>query len=518
MRIFNVFMFFEFVTIQPGYFFEKLQKRLAIFQKNRIFWPSNDCSPLTKSDYIAKVAALEAENADLRFQLLRIQLLESENTALKQQVLDQTQKLAELTLKVEQLSVRKNSSNSSVPPSTDLARKNRSLRTVSGRRPGAQPGHKGTTLEMTGNPEHTEKLVPSFCSICANALDASRAELVERRQVVDIPPIHVETTEYQVFGIACHCGHHQVASFPMGVDNHIQYGPNIVALATYHNVYQYVPFKRLQDFFIHVCHLPLSVGTLENMVSRMAEKARPIWDGFRQSLEQSKNVGGDETGAKVNGKKQWIWVWQTTLITFIAISVSRGAGIINALFPKGFPLGTFCSDRWKAQLNTLAKKHQMCLAHLLRELEFLIQTEKTSWADQFKELLLKAIKLKQALPAYPTDHPGTLEIEKQMDDLLKETVPDSAAKTKTLQKSMGRYRAFIFPFLYDPDTPFENNASERAIRNVKVKLKVSGQFKTGQQDYCIIRSIIDTAIKNRQPVFKVLAAMALMPKPDKAAA
>jgi transposase len=472
---------------------------------------------LRASDYIAKIAVLEAENAGLRLQLLRIPILESENAAFKQEVLVLNQKLAELSKKVEQMGVRKTSDNSSMPPSTDLARKNRSLRISSGRKPGAQRGHKGTTLKMTDKPEHTEKLVPSFCSICAGELDASKAELVERRQVVDIPPIHVETTEYQVFGIACNCGHHQMASFPVGVDNHIQYGPNIIALTTYHNVYQYVPFKRLQDFFIHVCHVALSIGTLENMVSRMAQKARPIWDGFRQTLEQSKNVGGDETSAKVNGKKQWIWVWQTALITFIAISVSRGAGVINALFPKGFPLGTFCSDRWKAQLNTLAKKHQLCLAHLLRELEYLIQTEKSSWTNQFKELLLKAIKLKQALPAYPTDHPGALEIEKQMDDLLKEAIPVNAVKTKTLQKSMSRYRTFVFPFLYDANTPFENNASERAIRNVKVKLKVSGQFKTGQQDYCIIRSIIDTANKNGQPVFNVLTALAMMPKPERAA-
>lgn len=494
-----------------------MTKQLAIFQKIRIFWLSNGCLTLTESNYIAKIAVLEAENADLRFQVLRIPSLESENVALRQQVLDLTQKLSELSTKVEQLVVRKNSSNSSLPPSTDMQRKNRSLRTTSGLKPGGQPGHKGTTLKMTDSPEHTELIVPYFCGVCAAALDDSKAVMAGRRQVVDIPLIAVETTEFQVYGITCGCGHHQVASFPTGVDNHIQYGPNIAAITTYHNIYQYIPFKRLQDFFIHVCHLPLSIGTLENIVAGMAEKARPTWDGFRQTLEQSKVVGGDETGAKVNGKKQWIWVWQTSFLTFIAISVSRGAATINALFPDGFPLATFCSDRWKAQLNTRAKKHQLCLAHLLRELEYLIQTEKTTWAGQFKELLLKAIKLKQALPSYPVDHPGAVGVEKQLDGLLKETMPDSAAKTKTLQGSMSKYRLFIFPFLYDPDTPFENNASERAIRNVKVKLKVSGQFKTGGQGYCIIRSIIDTAIKNGQSVFNVLTAMAMMPNPEKAA-
>jgi len=473
---------------------------------------------LTASDYKARIAVLEAENAGLRIQVARIPLLELEHVALRQQILVLEQKLSDLVNKIEQMAVRKDSSNSGMPPSGDLHRKTKSLRKVSGRKPGGQPGHKGTTLKMTDRPDHIERLVPLFCAICAKALDDSAAKLLERRQQVDIPSIKAEVTEFQAFGILCDCGHHQIASFPEGVDNHIQYGPNITALTVYHNVYQYVPFKRLQDFFIHICHVPLSVGTLENIVLRMADKARPIWDDFRQTLEQSKAIGSDETGAKVNGKKQWIWVWQSVLITFIAVSACRGSALVNALFPNGFPFATLCSDRWKAQLKTNAKNHQLCLAHLLRELEYLIQAEKTSWANQFKELLLQAIKLKQTQKAYNKDHPETFKIEQQLDALLAQSICDqNTAKTISFKKSMARYRQFILPFLYDPLITYDNNASERGIRNVKVKLKVSGQFKTGQEHYCILRSIIDTTIKNGQSVFDAIAAIAHLPAPPKAA-
>lgn len=473
---------------------------------------------MNNSDYISRIAVLEAENAALRVQVCRIPLLESENVALKQRVLDMEQVVLDLIKKVEQMSVRKDSQNSSKPPSSDYGRKNKSLRTKSDRKAGGQAGHKGTTLKMTDSPDHIGPLVPFFCVVCSKALDISAAKLVERRQVVDIPPIKAEVTEFRAYGIVCGCGRHQVASFPQGVDNHIQYGPNIAALTVYHNVYQYIPFKRLQHFFTHICHLPLSMGTLENIVVRMADKARPIWDGFRPTLEQSKAVGSDETGAKVNGKKQWIWVWQSAIITFLAISASRGAAVVSTLFPNGFPLATICSDRWNAQLKTNAKNHQLCLAHLLRELVYLIQTENTPWAAQFKELLLNAIKLKQKNEAYPQNHPLVIQIEKQLDDLLGQTIDDEyALKTLTLKKSMTKYRAFIFPFLYDPLIEYDNNASERCIRNVKVKLKVSGQFKNGQQHYCILRSIIDTTIKNGQSVFDAIAAIALLPTPPKAA-
>jgi len=131
---------------------------------------------------------------------------------------------------------------------------------------------------------------------------------------------------------------------------------------------------------------------------------------------------------------------------------------------------------------------------------------------------LRAIKLKQNQNAYNKDHPQTIEIEQQLDALLAQIICEqNASKTKSFKKSMAKYRQFIFPFLYDPLVTYDNNASERGIRNVKVKLKVSGQFKTGQEHYCILRSIIDTTIKNGQSVFDAVAAIAHIPSPPKAA-
>ena len=127
-------------------------------------------------------------------------------------------------------------------------------------------------------------------------------------------------------------------------------------------------------------------------------------------------------------------------------------------------------------------------------------------------------KLKQTQSAYDKKNPQTIEIETQLDILLAQTtIPKKAKKTISLKKSMTKYRLFIFPFLYDSLIPYDNNASERSIRNIKVKLKVSGQFKTGQEHYCILRSIIDTTIKNGQSVFLAIAAIALLPSPPKAA-
>ncbi|MFM6346151.1 MAG: transposase, partial [Dolichospermum sp.] len=77
-------------------------------------------------------------------------------------------------------------------------------------------------------------------------------------------------------------------------------------------------------------------------------------------------------------------------------------------------------------------------------------------------------------------------------------------------KRMIKYKDYLFNFLHYPDVPPDNNASERAIRNVKVKQKISGQFKSfdGAMNFAILRSITDTAIKNNQNVLNALFVVA----------
>jgi len=75
---------------------------------------------------------------------------------------------------------------------------------------------------------------------------------------------------------------------------------------------------------------------------------------------------------------------------------------------------------------------------------------------------------------------------------------------------MNKYRDYIFTFLYHPKVPPDNNGSERAIRNIKVKQKISGQFKspTGAFNFAVLRSITDTALKNGQNILKALKIIA----------
>ncbi len=461
---------------------------------------------------------------DLESKILKLEqsLAEAQRTILEQskQIEEQSREISRLQGLLSQAAVRATSGNSHLPPSKDLTsttKRDRSLREKSTRPVGGQKGHKGHTLEMVDAPTKVEDLVSSYCNECGGSLDPGPRQFLGRRQVFDIPVIEPEVIEYRQYGIACDCGHFQKADYPNGVSNHVQYGENIQSLAIYQSIYQYMPFGRLQDFFAKVMGLPLGKGTLENILRRSSAKAQGVYQRLRKVVEVSFFVGSDETGGRVGGNKCWFWVWQTPLVTYMLAASSRSKRVIEDTFPDGLPNAVVCSDRLAAQLSTVSKGSQICLVHLLRDLNFLIEKEGTQWAREFKQLLKDAIVLKQERQHYQRGDPRTKDIEDRADRSLSNSFEKlgwdmgTHHRTMTFFKAMGRLRECLFVFLYRADVPPDNNASERAVRPIKVKMKISGQFKPLQQEFAVLRSIVDTAIKNGQPVLDAIKGIVEIP-------
>lgn len=427
--------------------------------------------------------------------------LQAENASQSQKIKSLEEKVELLLELLQKKVVKKDSHNSSLPPSSDLFTKNKSLRPVSTRSNGGQPGHKGSTLEMSKKPDKIIDLKSNFCSVCGQSLEAELFILNSKRQVIEIPPTVPIYEEYRQYACQCPtCNHQQLADFPLGVNAPIQYGSTVETLVGYFSVYQLIPYQRLQRLFAQVFSLPVSQGSIGNILERSAQKYDGVYQEIKNQILQSSVVGSDETGAKVNGAKWWIWVWQNLHNTFIIASDNRGSKTVNSVFENGLPNSAIVSDRWAAQLKTHSKNSQICLAHLLRDLIFLIETEQLDFATQFKTFIIRIFESKKTLlenyKAYAQNSEQALDLEKTLNKLLlisidKEKYPKSAA----FQVSMLKNRNFILPCLYNLEIPPDNNGSERAIRNIKVKQKVSGQFKSGQNAFCVIRSVIDTLLK-----------------------
>lgn len=452
---------------------------------------------------------------------VELKLLKLENGHLRKDNEQLRSEIEQLNSELSKHKTKKTSQNSSIPPSKDenRPRKNQSLREKSDKPVGGQTGHEGKTLRMTDSPDKLIDHIPSYCKQCGYDLRDITPEFIARRQVVDIPPIQPIITEHRLYKTTCKCGCQTTSDFPTNVNTSVSYGSSIESLIAYFHTRQYIPFERLKELFNDLFCLPISEGGLHCLLDRIALKAVPVYETIRQRVLNSEVIGSDETGIKINGKLNWFWTWQDNYHTLISVSKNRGFQTILDNFGDQPRQAILVHDCWKPHFKTAVAGHQLCTAHMLRDLNYLHEKDEIDWPKQVKDVFLKAITLKKTLDGSDYDKPNheRTKLENKLDQLLDQKIGEKHKETIAFQKRLIKYRSSILTFLYHPKVPPDNNASERAIRNVKVKQKISGQFKSyeGAEKFAILRSVADTVIKNGQNILNAFAAIAnLEPQTD----
>ena len=292
--------------------------------------------------------------------------------------------------------VRKDSHNSSKPPSTDgLGKKTRSLRESSGKKAGGQIGHKGTTLKQVTHPTHTVcHPLPAQCDHCRHPLPQEDACVSERRQVFDVPATACDVVEHRVLELVCRCGQLHVSSFPPGVTEAAQYGLNLRALGVHLTQGQMLPYARAAELIQDLYGLAVSPGTLVSWVSEARIALQNTADIIASQLRQAALLHADESGLRVAGKLHWLHIVASETHTWYGVHTRRGTEAIEAhgILPKR--LGVLVHDCWAPywQLDSI---HALCNAHLLRELVYVKELTSQVWPQRMKDFLLNANPLCQ---------------------------------------------------------------------------------------------------------------------------
>lgn len=422
-----------------------------------------------------------------------------------------TQEVAELKTRLAKYETPKNSNNSSVPPSKDENRpKRKSLRERSGLKPGGQKGRKGNTLKMTETPDSVDKHIPHYCTCCGADLADIASVFIGKRQVYDIPKIEIKVNQHQIYSKQCNCGHVTKGRYPKEATGAVSYGNNIESLIGYFHTRQYLPFKRMQELFKDVFGAQISEGGIHHILDKLVAKSQPAYQLIKQRLSSNTKyaVGSDETGIKVNGNKHWAWTWQNEEATFITITDNRAQRSISQTFSDGFKNAVLVHDCWASHFNTPAMSHQICVAHLLRDLNYLNELHGHKWSMAAKLIFQLALRLKSEMKNvdYYIENRRRSQVEKRLDFLISMELPEDKKELVRFQKRLHKYRQYLFVFLYRQEVPPDNNASERAIRNIKIKQKVSTQFRSpeGAARFAILRSVTDTVLKNGLSVLGAL--------------
>lgn len=441
-----------------------------------------------------------------------------------------------------------NSRNSSKPPSTDgytkpSAKANtsgstsenepeddkpnpKSLRQRSGRKPGGQKGHKGSTLQQAAEVEHTQYHPVIDCEKCHRSLrDTKPIKLVERQVFEPGRFSHFEVTAHTAEVKECGCGHVTHASFPEGVDSHVQYGPATQALAVYLCQYQLVPYKRASQFFMDIFGLEVSPGSICTFQKNAYDQLASTEQAIKDALKAVPIAGADETGMRVAGALWWMHVLRTEKWTLYHLDPSKGHSAIESMGILLVFAGMLVHDHYKLYFR-YAALHVLCNAHHLRELQGVVDRDCNYLAARLQRLLRLACHLsngfrKIGMEAMPEN------IRQRIVSLFERTAKRAQAKeaeymervrqrqgrnkvknTKAfnLFKRLVEFKDETLRFMTNLNIPFDNNGSEQDIRNGKVKQKISGCIRSrkGAKWYCRIRSYVSSARKQGQNVFEAL--------------
>jgi transposase len=408
--------------------------------------------------------------------------------------------------------VKANSRNSSRPPSSDGPAKPspKSLRGKSGRKPGRPKGQPGATMELSEHPDKTVKHRPARCSCCGKSLKKAPVTAVERRQVIDIPPVKAVTVEHQLLTVQCGC--ETKAPAPDGVSAPVQYGPRIMGTGIYLWHGQFLSRDRacraISDMF-GCAPLP---GALAAAVRKTAGFLVPALAAITRHLIAAEIVHFDETGFRTAGKLAWVHSASQGKFALFTVHARRGKDGMKAAGVLPHFRGIAVHDAW-APYDTFqdVAGHALCGARVLRELVAVTETGAgldRAWAQQAIDALLA---LNEAAEATRAAGQAAIdaEIRTKREDWYRKAAATGIAlnaarrgklqqKRNALATRMKDREADYLRFARDLRVPFSNNAAEQAIRMSKLRIKVSGCMRSmaGAEEFCALRSYLATAARH----------------------
>ncbi|MEX5638155.1 IS66 family transposase, partial [Parafrankia sp. FMc2] len=180
------------------------------------------------------------------------------------------------------------------------------------------------------------------------------------------------------------------------MDAPTQYGPRVSAAAVYLYSGQFLSKDRTATALAELVGIPLSAGTVAAMTARAAADLAGFLTAIRDLLAGATVVGADETGLRVAGRLHWVHCARTGKYTLIDCHPKRGTAGIDALGVLTGFTGVVVHDAWAPYDTYTSATHQLCVAHVLRELQAVSDAAPAGvwcWATQAADALVALHRL-----------------------------------------------------------------------------------------------------------------------------
>lgn len=416
-------------------------------------------------------------------------------------VLSQAETIAVLTRQVEVLTARvaelearlevppKTPDNSSTPPS-----QGRKASQDAASKPKSK-SHAGAHRPLHPNPTARRDSMATTCQHCGTDVSSVPQIICQACDHIEIAEIKPDITRVTLSGGTCPCCAKRFkAPPPQGLEPGSPFGPNLRALVVYLRFTQGISFERLAKLLSDLLGLDISEGALVNMLEAARHPFAAQTSLIRARLLCGTAMESDETGLRVGKRNWWLWVFHHKHNAVFVVEPSRGKAVPMAFLGQHRP-DFWVSDRYGAQLGWSAKENQVCLSHLIRDVQYAIDAGDSIFAPGLRHLLGRACRIGQRRQrlADATLKTYAARLEADLDHLMRRT-PTQAAGVK-LQRVIKKIRRHMFVFMTNRAIPPTNNGSERALRPCVTFRKITNGFRTewGARLYADIRSVIETA-------------------------
>ena len=441
--------------------------------------PPPDLSALSSSEKDTLIAALLARIDAL---VARGEALEAENAVLR-----------------EKLNLPpKTPDNSSKPPSQGQKANGETKAKPKGK------AHAGAHRPLHPKPTMRRDVLADHCPHCrANVIGVAQAA-VEAYDRIEIPEITPDVTRVTLFGGTCPCCHGRFKAVPpAGLEPGSPFGPNLRTFVLYLRFGQAIPFARLERVMRDLFGLEISEGALANMLEDSAPSFEAQTNRIKARLLSGTALQSDETSARVGKRTFWTWVFHHGDSACFVIRPSRGKKVVEEFLGDARP-DFWVSDRLGAQMGWATKDHQVCLAHLLRDIQYAIDAGDECFAPGIKKLLKQAVAIgrRRARLKDSTLALYQAKLETRLDQLLR--IEPTGEQGQKLVRIIKKYRKNLFVFVTNRDVPPTNNSSEQALRPCVIFRKVTNCFRSewGARLYADVRSVFETARRRGTPILQ----------------
>lgn len=430
------------------------------------------------------------------------------------------ERLATLEQRVHALEeqLRKNASNSSLPPSANPPQAPKPVvKQPSGKKAGGQPGHP-PTLQRRLPPQRLQQVipfVPTTCRRCGHPLPHQAGPDDPEpswHQVAELPSLAAQVREYQGHARTCPaCRTVTHAAIPADLCRH-SFGPRLAATLAYLVGCHRVSRRGIEEISQAVFDVPISLGSICHLEEQMSQALAAAHAEAVDAVRVAEVKHADETSWRQAGKKRWLWLAATANVAAFVIHTCRGLAGLRALLGETL-VGLIVSDRWKVYEVLTDGRRQLCWAHLIRDFRALAERRGTSRRIGEDLLALSAVLFEY----WPKVRDGTRSRPWFVQEVLSAIRPDvvsllrrglrcRCAATRGTCRELLAWEPSLWTFAFVEGVEPTNNHAERLLRGAVLWRK--GSFGSGSEGGCRfverILTVVQTLRLQGRPVLTYL--------------